>query len=43
VPQIIKIKKCLLKLQLKMSGVFFIETQCIYLGYKFIDNVHQVD
>ena len=27
-PKIIEIRKCLFKLQLKMSGVFFYETQC---------------
>ena len=28
VPKIIEIRKCSFKLQLKMSGVFFFETQC---------------
>ena len=34
-PKIIKIQQCLLDLQRKMSGVFFIETQCIYAIQKW--------
>jgi len=32
VPNIMKIRQCFLKLQLKMSGMFFFETHCIYTG-----------
>jgi len=30
VPNIMKIRQCFLELQLKMSGMFFFETHCIW-------------
>jgi len=37
VPKIMKIRQCFLELQLKMSGMFFFETHCIY---EILENIN---